>query len=591
MLFDGNGKLTYLGYGETSDRWFKFVSPAAAEIDGGANGGLALTGKIFSGVDKQTVMTFSGGAASACTLSSAIVPASAGNSIYLAKSGAGTWTFIGVTNNVNGGVVGVEEGTLRFDKLTDKGRPSSFGLSNRLGTKYLGDWDDAKSADYAVLLGSAGSEGTIEHIGNLWDNAASDRPIAVTGRGGRIKVDGAERRLGVKRVFAADAAGSTLTLDGTAVENVLYDAADVHGRLSIVKEGSGSWTLAGDQTFSGDLKVKAGALTVSSTLGMKYSWYRFTVKGRENVSAADKICLRELCLYRKSSGRANLNMTDAGDNTIPLPGQASVWRSSVTYNSTSKCPKQGVEYLFEGKGVYDANQQYFSCMCGGANPDDGNPDHWIPIVMRLVSEADADAEVDAWDAVSSEGAAHAYTPSKWTMEASADGLFWDLVTATEDEGGSDVCKPTGSSQWLSDGTAAASGILGTRNGGYRFGLDRGRSLLTKASDQLSNASVSVAPGAVLKAEGAVTIRKLEVDMSGAGTIDGFAFAADGTLNVTGEAGRGSIELPLTLDAIRGTPDFSGWSVKINGALRLSRSLEYKNGKLKVLVPGMSVIVR
>ncbi len=554
--FEGICVVRYLGTGEKTDKNFLLNGGASLTIDAGATGNLTLAGKIYQNSAKQAVVTFSG----SNTVASAFTGAFdeyGDNSTYLAKSGTGTWTLYGATNRLNAGVVGVEEGTLCFDTLNETNVPCSFGLSTRLAQKYTGNWDASKAADYAILLGSADAEGVLEWAGtNLWDNAASTRPVAVTGKGGRIVVNGVNRRIGLKGAFAADAGGGTLTLAGDGTTNYLYNVSDGHGKMSLAKGGNGTWVLAGDQTFSGMLAVTGGEVVVSSTQGTEYKWFRYTVKhtrcADENATVYNNAQVRiaELALYDSSGNRLNRSFTDAGNRWIPGQGQASFWMKSSP-NPDGYVGTEVVKLFDESRDT----GHFFSGWCGGSAPRTNNVASWIPIVMRLPQNA---ASVASYDVCTKQEYNYSWTPMAWTMEASADGLFWDLVHEVKSN-----TVEFAANSWMSNGQAFSANAKRT---GFAFGLDNGKSLISGTPDQLANATVSVANGAVLRAEGDVTIKSLEVDVTKpAGTIDGFAFASDGSISVSGISSlQNAIVLPVNIANVAGTPNFSGWTVRVGG---------------------------
>ena len=190
----------------------------------------------------------------------------------------------------------------------------------------------------------------------------------------------------------------------------------------------------------------------------------------------------------------------------------------------------------------------------------------------------------SYDVCSKEGSSNDRTPNAWSMEASADGLFWDLVH--------EVVSNTVSCsyrQWMSNGSKFTANAKRT---GFAFGLDNGKSLLSPPSGQLANATVSVAPGAVLRAEGTVTIKSIAVDVAGAGTIDGFAVGAGGTVDVEGVAKiDGFTVLPITIAHASGTENFAGWGVSIGGKSYGAAKVVYANGRLAVVPPGCVIVIR
>ncbi len=578
IAFNRNGRVRYLGTGETTDRHFQLNGAVEATIDPGSTGDLHLVGRIYQNAAKQAVLTLAGSNTVAASFSGAFDEKD-GNSTFITKTGTGTWILLGATNRFNKGVVGVEEGTLQFDTLAETNAPCSFGLSTLLAQKYTGDWDATKAADYAILLGSADTEGTLEYIGtNLWDNAASTRPVAVTGQGGRIVSSVAGRRIGIKGAMAANAGGGTLILDGAGTTNYLYDAADGHGTLSIAKEGTGTWVLAGDQTFGGKLDVKGGELVVSSTLGTKYSWYRLTVKRTVGVVLGEttdpQIRMNELGLFDELGNRLNLGLAMTDGYTIPSIGQACHWRWARTSFIGNLFDQNLNPSYGEGK-VFSMN----------ATPYPDQPNTWVQVVMRL---PESTVEAVSYDICSNMANDNKWEPNAWTMEASADGVFWDTVANVTSN---DLVYAK--QHWISDDSAFAKNARHTpSNPNFVFGLDNGKSLIEAAPSQLANATVSVANGAVLRAEGSVSISSVEVDVSKpAGTIDGFNFASGGTLNIVGDADlSGRIVLPVNIVNASGTQNISSWTATANGH-RAAGKLAFEDGDLVFTQLGTTIIMR
>ena len=585
ITFLSTGTLRYLGTGETSDKHIKLGGGsgvwANATIDAGATGGLTLSGKIYQSEEAavQSVLTLAGANAAVSTLSG-IWEDCGINSTYLAKRGTGTWFLAHNADRCLTGVVGVEEGTLQFDTLDETNIPCSFGLSTRLAQKYTGTWDETRKADYAILLGSADAEGVLEYVGTkLYDNSASSRPVAVTGRGGRIVSSVAGRRIGIKGAFAANAAGGTLTLDGDGTTNYLYNVSDGHGTMSVAKAGSGTWVLAGDQTFGGKLVVTGGEVVVSSTLGAKYSWYRFTIKRNYGTASGipggdPQTRMYEFALYDVEGNRVNLNLSDCATNTIPAVDQACYWGKAFTGT---------LSHLFDNAAKWASGNPYL----WGAKPvpslDD--PSSWIRIVMRLDASK---AEAAYYDLCSYNGNTHFWEPNAWTVEASPDGIFWDTVANVT----SNSTVYSGA-HWISDDSAfAANAKRIPSHPDFVFGLDKGKSLLSGAPSQLTNATVTVADGAVLRAEGDVSVKSIEVDVSKpAGTIDGFAFAPGGTLSVTGSGSlTGTLVLPTEFQNASGAQNLSTWTVNVGGR-EVGRRLLFSDGHIAVVPLGMRIIVR
>ena len=586
FVFNSLGRIRYLGTGETSDRQFCLNADYPATIDAGTNGNLVLNGKVYSKYGAYTTLVLSGSNTAESVLSGEFVE-NDDWSTAIVKRGPGVWMLSGGANRQNAGLVAVEEGTLRFDTLTEVGTPCSFGLSTKVRQPWTAPNVEPPSADYALLLGSADAEGVLEYVGERYWETTCDkattatRPIAVTGKGGRLVAD-AQRAIGFRGAFAADEAGAKLTLAGETPNSVLYDVTDNHGPMSVAKEGAGQWTLGGDLTFSGKLTVKEGTLVVSSLLGKSYTWYRFTITKSNIWAYREKYAdmgtyymqLRELVLSDAAGARVNRGVTGVADRAIPQPGEASVWQAKVSDGTSDAIYK-----LFDGD---PSGKTMFTTLCGTdfARPDAAST--WIPVVLRVPAGT---SSATSYDLVTREYQYNPWDIQCWKLEASTDGVFWDTVA---DVNSDEVIPHAKGGLWYSSGDAFSSDEPHT---GYAFGLDNGKSLRAGEPDQLAHAAVSVAPGATLKAEGSVKISKLELAPGGAGTIDGFELDEAGTINLTGvERLTASVAVPVTFANVTGAESVANWSVTL-GNRRSHAKASYADGKITIDPPGLAIIIR
>lgn len=104
-------------------------------------------------------------------------------------------------------------------------------------------------------------------------------------------------------------------------------------------------------------------------------------------------------------------------------------------------------------------------------------------------------------------------------------------------------------------------------------------------------SISVAENARLVAVGPVApIKGLSVDVGGAGTIDGFAFAGEGSLNVENLPDDGAT-LPGTYLNCTAFDNVAGWSLKVGGEDTKRYRIAYSNGTIQILPVGTVILLR
>ena len=279
----GGGKLVYLGDGtlERSNKPLEFSDTGycPVTIDAGANGALEMEGAWTMSSAKMIQIVLDGSnTVNECAFLGAFNNKTSGDKTYTAritKKGTGIWRFGDNAGRKNSGVIAVKEGTLRFDSIAEKGEICSLGLSTDLHEDVSGEKPE-KVVPYAFLLGGAETEGTMEYTGSI-PGICSTRPFSVNGKG-RIRAKGS--MLNLSGFSALSTGAHTLTLDGDLDGNVLRNVSDgdAGGVLAVVKDGTGSWTLAGDQTFSGGISVNAGTLVVRKEASIPFKWFRFTVK-------------------------------------------------------------------------------------------------------------------------------------------------------------------------------------------------------------------------------------------------------------------------------------------------------------------------
>ena len=588
------GCFVYLGEGETTDKEFQFgVSTYRPnEFDAGATGGITFTGKWkeWQGVDtRMSRLVLTGSNTVECVLTNAF-DTYGGYTRHITKKGTGTWRLAHHPDRRCAGAFTVQNGTLKFDSIAEKGTACSLGLSSILYADYTGAKTDDKKVDYALRIGGDTSvTGTLEYVGA--DAAVcTTRPLALKGAG-RFRVSGGSLYLG--EVFA-DNGGGTLIYDsanGADVTNTLANVTDgTNGVLSIVKEGAGTLALSGEQSWSGDLDVREGTVLVDT----HYQYYRLTLKENayrceryidvatnktlhkvDTDSARLSMALSEFALFDGSGEHINLNLEQVGSSssqnmtsvapTALLSGQAAVENGgSFRYYDSSASRRVG--QLFDNARGY-ANG--FNIYKTSTYPSINDPSTHVKIVMRLADTVTTEAT--HYDLAACRGNSTDYmgrNVTAYSIEGSADGRMWELVA--EDN---EAVLPKSNGNWYG----------ATRT---TFTIDRQMLALTNV------ASVAVAPGAKLVANGPVApIKKLVIDADrGMGTIEGFDFAEEGTIEVGSMTGKSVAAIPAVLLGTDTLANISGWTVVSGGKAR-NWSVSADADKITVVKGGSVILVQ
>ena len=265
------------------DIWDWYSENGIWTFDAGAYGGVTFQGSwrahFGSSGARMKELILTGSNTAECVVETSVTESSAGywGHYYLTKRGTGTWRMsaTGAKSRDRLAGIGVENGTLRFDSLAERGKASSLGTATNLfGYAYQGLLSAAPpQVDYAIRLGTAtdlAAEGVLEYTGSS-DVSVATRPLAVTGRGRLRNATGRNFSLTGLRSIVPPEGGemperSTLTLDGDdpSAANVLRDLTEDAGAppLDLVKEGAGAWTLSGDVAFTGAVTVRGGELAI-----------------------------------------------------------------------------------------------------------------------------------------------------------------------------------------------------------------------------------------------------------------------------------------------------------------------------------------
>ncbi|MBE1529555.1 fibronectin-binding autotransporter adhesin [Sphingopyxis sp. OAS728] len=253
----GNGVLSYLGAGSTSNRVWSLNGINSILNNG--TGGLSLSGGIaFNPAGPADSLTL-GGSFGGTNLVSGIISGTGG----LVSNGSGTWTLNGA--NTFTGTTTVNSGTLRA------GGASAFGATAGLivngGTLDLGGFDLPASS-------LSGTGGIVALGGNtLTVRAATSQSYggSITGTGGLTKLGAGTLTLTGSNIYAGptQVGGGRLALDFSAAtspsDNIISGSSPLilsGGSLDVL----GATGETNNQTFSG-LTVVAGGNTVRAISG------------------------------------------------------------------------------------------------------------------------------------------------------------------------------------------------------------------------------------------------------------------------------------------------------------------------------------
>ncbi len=612
--YKGGGFL-YLGEGETTDKGLRVnrggVDGGPSFIDAGAHGGLTFQGTVWGQTEVnrrlETIYLY-GSNENACVIASQINNWTYGTTnlaFHLVKRGTGTWRLAEVSKQPFAGAISVEEGTLQVDSIADKGQYSAAGTATCLFEPGYYTFNPDRAVGYAFALGGtnaagqATTEGVLEYTGTN-GIAVWTRPLALRGHG-RITT-GSKKPFRFRGISAEVAGEHVLTLDGTGTNrNEIADITDGKGIVSVVKVGTGDWTISGSNTFSGDLDVQCGRLTVRNVTATKYTWFLWTVKQicNSKIGGNNEFKVPEFGMFDVASNQVVKGLSYAANYPELAAGQAALYSRGYFNIRNDSLPT----WLFNGKVRDDGGFDILNFRDGSwyaISPT--KPDTWIPIIFRMKDNAGI---VASYDIASMHGATDSdkrggLTPRTYTLEGSVDGFHWDVLDDVEDtlawddwskNGGMLLPENKGAWAWSWMYTTNIAEVGNTQvHAGKPI---RGTTDVVYPS--LTNIrSVSVSGGGVLAVEGdTIELSSLSVDCNGGGgTISNFTFAANGQFTVANASADTIQKLPLKFADVGNVAALANWTLAADISCAAKRyRLRVKDGEAYLTRPGIMVSFR
>ncbi len=519
----------------------------------------------------------------------------------LVKRGTGIWHVKYNSSSTWTGPLAVENGTFRFDTIAEAGVNCALGFATNLyEATYTNIYTDC---GYAVMLGATNAageatEGTLEYTGSARARVTT-RPVAVRTKG-RIKSSAGEFDLTGVSAKTDDGGAAVLALDGAAGStNILRGVSDGNGTLSIVKDGAGDWTLAGEQDFSGSLSVNGGRLTLSNLNGHEYVYYRWLIK--ENGFASPIYIDRQTNGWSTAAAEvviatiAGMNLYDSDGNGI-MTAENMTAVLGGTETPATLAPGQVTYDKRFGTVIKDANinalpglfDNLVTTLAGGNTSkvkfDAADSNSWVAIVWRMPAGAKRAVKFDYcqyYNAANNVGGRGIVNSE---LQASADGYSWDTVWSKTDAVINDSWK------WISNPTGTGFKHEGDVSLNTHPGLDLDHTVApTMATFHPGSGEVFVAPGAELVADGQFTVSNLCISASGAGTFKGVTFAENGRVEVADMAT--GVELPASFVDVSKLENLSRWTVFRNGELRSRLRLKVTEGGICLCPPGTLISFR
>ena len=600
FLFNGSGGFRYLGTGGDSYAQFKDASTSIslAILDVAPNaGGLRLHGGFRFGQKYSSRFWLTGDFADECTFDGTFTHWT-GGAVYVTKKGTGTWHFKG--SRSNNGVFAVENGTLKFDSIADADTACALGSGTKakpFEDKIVGSSSGSiNKVPYAYLLGDGTTTGTMEYTG-VTDAYCRDRLFAVKGSG-RITSSGGRLVLS-GGACGAVAGENTLCLGGSVTGCEMNNITNGVGTVKVVKEGNGTWKLGGDLNFSGGIDVRDGVLELAPCTAYRY--YKFTMTERNDITSGENnyMSVGRLGLFNATGGVVNASLVEnraadgnpralgCGEFALAVEPEAEI-TTDLIYSGSSFtnlfvfCPGQSIEGASFRTRSGSTNKKSW--------PSLKESKFWPSIILRLPESTD---DITHYDVGSTHATSDSYYKSalgSWKVYGSVDGINWDSLSTVISNKLRGVT--LGKKTWCYDGTSytAAAGWT-THTAGWTIPPRPTGRATEFFTDGLGK--VAVSSNATLRAATPLTVNSLVLDPANPnGTLDGFTFAENGTITISGERVRltGALRIPVTFANATGLSGLSGWTV-MSGGRELRCRIVVESDAVTIIPTGLILVVQ
>lgn len=223
----------------------------------------------------------------------------------LRKTGGGLLQLFG--NNSYSGETNINQGTLVVQSL---------GNSNVAGNSSVGTNTNANLLSNAVTIGNGGTGGAIlQYVGA---GEVSNRMILLNSTTGnpQIHADGSGPLVLTNVVNNTAGENKTLFLRGTntAGNMITSNLVDSGGTLGLTVDGSATWILTGNNTFTGTTTASAGSLGIGSDGALSATSFITITNGSMFAYGGDRTINRELRHANNTSaaffGDHNLTFTN-----------------------------------------------------------------------------------------------------------------------------------------------------------------------------------------------------------------------------------------------------------------------------------------
>jgi fibronectin-binding autotransporter adhesin len=341
--------LRYIGAADvTTDRGFTTSSGAGggATLESSGTGALTLSSSVamaYGTADETRTLTLGGTNAGANTFSKTI-SSNGTEAVSLTKAGTGRWVVSG--DNSFPGATAINAGVLR---ITHANALGTIDGNTTVATAGLLELAGGISSAEPLILQGVNAAADADRIVNVSGNNTLSGNFSINTGGGSygFRSDADKLIISGNIVKGTASSGRTFFLRGAGDGEVSGVISGTGYTPAIIKEGTGTWTLSGANTYSGMTTVSNGTLAVGCDLALK-AGNALTLSGGTFDAGSFSNSLGTLTLSTGSSntlavasGSCKLSFSGLSDSgTLTITGTLGPTTLRFGTSSTALTPEQ-----------------------------------------------------------------------------------------------------------------------------------------------------------------------------------------------------------------------------------------------------------
>ena len=483
------------------------------------SGALVWSGNVINNTTANGAHFTLGGSGTGGNEFSGLLTNNGANTMRLIKNDTGTWKVSGA--NTFSGLMDLFNGTMQATTISNTGSASSLGTG---GTIRFGGW--ASSAPVLEYVGSGstnnkqfklGGGGTANTGGTILNNGTG----ALVFNNAAFNTAGDGAFSGTTRALTL---GGSNTADN-AISGVIRDN-NSGNTVSVVKDGTGKWTLSGANTYTGETTISNGTLQIGTGGTLASSCIRVS-GGTFETTAANTVA--DTSTVNISSGTYSIGGNDTVASLTVSGGLLSTANSS-TLTATTYALNGGTVSANLGAGTVNASSGTTLLSGTSAAATVNVAGGLLSLVSaNRLSDTAAVAVSSGELAVGGNNTVASLTVSGGLLSTANSST---LTATTYAMNGGTVSANLGAGTVnVSSGTTLLSGTSGA--GAVNVA---GGALNTSGADKLDNGAAVAVSSGTLGVGGSDTVGSLAASGTGVVTVaSGTTLTANGNSSITGSA--------------------------------------------------------